>query len=166
MAAKHAVVRTDKMFGTDNRAGQVSFEFMGSNGKTPTAIDNGNIVKIEKLKEGKREVMVAKQMAGDEKTVEGLALVATPETWYDREHNLDEFENEVGAICRGYMLHHNDIFAATAEAFATTPEVGQVVEATAGTKLTTTSAPGAKALGTVIAIDKVGRYTYYVVEVK
>ena len=53
--AKHAVVRTDKMFGTDNRAGQVSFEFMGSNGRTPTAIDNGKIVKIVKLKEKNRD---------------------------------------------------------------------------------------------------------------
>ena len=50
----NAVVRTDKMFATDNRAGLVSVRYQP--GDTMTAIDNGNVVKIGALEEGSREV--------------------------------------------------------------------------------------------------------------
>ena len=38
--AIHAVVRTDLMSGTDVRADLVSIKYMGTNGSTPTEIDN------------------------------------------------------------------------------------------------------------------------------
>jgi len=52
--AKHAIVRTDNVFGTDNRTGVVSIEYMGANGTTPTEIDNGNVLKVGKLVDGER----------------------------------------------------------------------------------------------------------------
>ncbi len=40
---KYAVVRTDNMYATDVRAGLVSIQYMGADGSTPTAIENGNL---------------------------------------------------------------------------------------------------------------------------
>ena len=45
------------------------------------------------------------------------------------------------------------------------PEVGHVVELAEGTKLSVAeSASGATVVGTIIAVDIVGRYTYYAIK--
>lgn len=160
----NAVVRTDKMFATDNRAGLVSVRYQP--GDTMTAIDNGNVVKIGALEEGSREVYKGVTPAADD-AIKDIVLIASPEVMYDeRKRNLDEFQNAEGAIARGYHLHTNDIFSVTKEALTgDEPAVGKVVELAAGTKLNVTASATGTVVGTIIDINVVGRYTYYVIQV-
>ena len=174
MALNHAVVRTDRLFGTDNRAGLISIKYLGANGNTPTAIENGNFLKVGALAAidaangvYEREVFVgAAPAASDE--LKDVVLVASPEVMYDeRLHNLDDFTNEAGRIARAYRLHEGDIFSVTKEALdgAASPAIGNVVELKAGTKLNVAASAtsGSTQVGKIIAIDVVGRYTYYVI---
>lgn len=163
----NAVVRTDKMFATDNRAGLVSVRYQPSD--TMTAIDNGNVVKIGALEEGSREVYKGVTPAADD-AIKDIVLIASPEVMYDeRKRNLDEFQNAKGAIARGYHLHTNDIFSVTVEALtcAATPEVGDIVELDDGTKLkvVASATEGSTVVGSIIDINVVGRYSYYVIQV-
>lgn len=160
----NAVVRTDKMFATDNRAGLVSVRYQPSN--TMTAIDNGNVVKIDALEEGSREVYKCVTPAATDK-INDIVLIASPELMYDEhKHNLDDFQNAAGAIARGYRLHAGDIFSVTKEALTGTPAIGKTVELAASTKLNVASASATgTAVGTIIDINVVGRYTYYVIQV-
>lgn len=160
----NAVVRTDKMFATDNRAGLVSVRYQP--GDTMTAIDNGNVVKIGTLEEGSREVYKGvTPTASDD--IKDIVLIASPEVIYDEhKHNLDEFQNAEGAIARGYHLHTNDIFSVTKEALTgDDPTVGKSVELAAGTKLNVVASTTGTKVGTIIDINVVGRYTYYVIQV-
>lgn len=160
----NAVVRTDKMFATDNRAGLVSVRYQP--GDTMTAIDNGNVVKIGTLEEGSREVYKGVTPAAED-AIKDIVLIASPEVMYDeRKRNLDEFQNAEGAIARGYHLHTNDIFSVTKEALTgDEPAVGKVVELAAGTKLNVAASATGTLVGTIIDINVVGRYTYYVIQV-
>lgn len=160
----NAVVRTDKMFATDNRAGLVSVRYQP--GDTMTAIDNGNVVKIGALEEGSREVYKGVTPDADD-AIKDIVLIASPEVMYDeRKRNLDEFQNAEGAIARGYHLHTNDIFSVTKEALTgDEPAVGKVVELAAGTKLNVAASATGTLVGTIIDINVVGRYTYYVIQV-
>ena len=164
----YGIVRTDNMYGTDVRAALVSIKYMGSNGSTPTAIENGSVLKVGALIEGEREVYVGGAVAANDK-VEDVVLVASPEVMYDeRKKNLDEFINEAGKACRGYRIHSGDIFLVTKDALTgkETPAVGNVVELAAGTKLNVADSAtgGSTTIGTIIAVDVVGRYTYYVIK--
>ena len=160
----NAVVRTDKMFATDNRAGLESVRYQP--GDTMTAIDNGNVVKIGALEEGSREVYKGVTPAAND-AIKDIVLIASPEVMYDeRKRNLDEFQNAEGAIARGYHLHTNDIFSVTKEALiGDEPAVGKVVELAAGTKLNVVASATGTLVGTIIDINVVGRYTYYVIQV-
>lgn len=167
----HAVVRTDKLYGTDVGVNLVSAKYMGADGNTETEIDNGHVLKVGALMDGEREVRVATTPAKDT-ALKDIILVATPEVMYDeRKKNLHEFYNEAGKIVRGYFLHEHDYFGLTAEALniAEGAEVakGWAVELMAGTKLNVaaTATSGATQVGTIAAIEQAGRYTYYVVEV-
>ena len=164
----YGIVRTDNMYGTDVRAALVSIKYMGSNGSTPTAIENGSVLKVGALIEGEREVYVGGAVAANDK-VEDVVLVASPEVMYDeRKKNLDEFINEAGKACRGYRIHSGDLFSVTKDALTgkETPAVGNVVELAAGTKLNVADSAtgGSTTIGTIIAVDVVGRYTYYVIK--
>lgn len=160
----NAVVRTDKMFATDNRAGLVSVRYQP--GDTMTAIDNGNVVKIGALEEGSREVYKGVTPAAND-AIKDIVLIASPEVMYDeRKRNLDEFQNSEGAIARGYHLHTNDIFSVTKEALTgDEPAIGKVVELAAGTKLNVAASATGTLVGTIIDINVVGRYTYFVIQV-
>lgn len=160
----NAVVRTDKMFATDNRAGLVSVRYQP--GDTMTAIDNGNVVKIGALEEGSREVYKGVTPAAND-AIKDIVLIASPEVMYDeRKRNLDEFQNAEGAIARGYHLHTNDIFGVTKEALTgDEPAIGKVVELAAGTKLNVAASATGTLVGTIIDINVVGRYTYFVIQV-
>ncbi len=165
--AKHAVVRTDNMSGTDVRTDLVSVKYMGAGGETPTVIDNGNIVKLDKLVVGEREVFVGKDLTGKEKLSE-IVLIASPEVMYDEhKRNLDEFENEAGKICRGYRFRSGSMFAVTKEAFAADPQEKTQVVLAAGTKMKADdeNAGSDTVLGKIIAKEQAGRYLYYVIEV-
>lgn len=167
--AKYGVVRTDNMYGTDVRAGLVSIRYMGADGDTATAIENGNVVKIGALAEGEREIYVGGNVAAND-AIKDVALIAAPEVDYDeRKRNLDEFINEAGKAVRGYRLHTGDTFSVTKEALAgvASPAVGNVVELAAGTKLNVaaTATSNTTTIGKIIEVETVGRYTYYVIKV-
>lgn len=165
----YAVVRTDAMAGTDVRGQLVSVKYMGANGATPTAIENGNVLKIGALMTGEREIYIGGAVAANDK-IDDIVLIASPEVVYDEhKHNLDDFVNEAGKACRGYHIHSGDTFSVTAEALSGTgtPTVGNIVELAAGTKLAfvaSTTTDSTK-VGRIIAVDVVGRYTYYVIKV-
>lgn len=163
----YGIVRTDNMYGTDVRAALVSIKYMGEDGATPTAIENGSVLKVGALIEGEREIYVGGAVAANDK-VEDVVLVASPEVMYDeRKKNLDEYINVAGKACRGYHIHSGDIFSVTKAVLAgeAAPAVGDVVELAEGTKLSVAKeATGATVVGTIIAIDVVGRYTYYAIK--
>lgn len=166
----YAVVRTDKMIGTDVRSELVSVRYQPSN--VQTDIENGNVVKLGALETGSREIYKGDTPAAND-DITAIVLVATPEVMYDeRKRNLDEFINEAGTIARGYRLHKHDIFSVTKEALdgAETPKVGDVVELKAGTKLNVKAAAtgatsGSTVIGSIIDKNIVGRYTYYAIEI-
>jgi hypothetical protein len=163
----YGIVRTDNMYGTDVRAALVSIKYMGEDGSTPTAIENGSVLKVGALIEGEREIYVGGAVAADDKVAD-VVLVASPEVMYDeRKKNLDEYINDAGKACRGYRIHSGDIFSVTKDALVgvETPAVGNVVELAEGTKLSVVTAEtGATVVGTIIAVDVVGRYTYYAIK--
>ena len=165
----YGIVRTDNMYGTDVRAALVSIRYLGTDGQTPTAIENGNVLKVGALVAGEREIYVGGNVTATDK-VEDVVLIASPEVMYDeRKKNLDEYINEAGKNCRGYRLHSGDIFSVTKDALAgaTNPKVGDIVELAAGTKLkvVTSATSDSTVVGTIISVDVVGRYTYYAIKV-
>lgn len=172
--AKHAVVRTDKLTGTDDRARLVSVRYQPtvSNVATMTAIENGNFVLLGDLETGSREVYKgATPTASSE--LSKVVLVASPEVMYDeRLRDLDDFINEAGTIARGYRLHTHDIFSVTALALDGVPSkatdaLGKIVELQAGTKakLVSSATNGSTTIGKVIDVNVVGKYTYFAIEV-
>lgn len=164
----HGVIRTDLLAGTDVRSELVSVRYQPSD--TMTDIDNGNVVLLGDLEEGSRTVFKGDTPAKNS-DLNDVALIASPEVIYDEHvHGLDKYYNEAGKISRGYRLHENDIFSVTIDALdaAATPEVGNIVELQAGTKLKVVSSATASAttVGKIIDINVVGNYTFYVVEVQ
>ena len=166
----HAVVRTDKMYGTDVRTGMVSVAITEDNG-----IDNGCVAILGDL--------VAKEAGGKEREVYSIAkpaaaddfgkvvLIASPEVNANPlEYALDAFFNKKDSIARGYRLHHGDIFSVTAEALdgaSDDTEAGAIVELKADYKLKVVSSAtsGSTTIGTIIDIETVGSYKFFVIEV-
>ena len=166
----YGIVRTDNMFGTTVGTGLVSVKYLGANGSTPTAIENGNVLKLGALVTGEREVYVGGAVAATD-AIKDVVLVAAPEVAYDeRVRNLDQYINEAGKIVRGYHFYKGDVFAVTKDALAgkASPEVDDVVEFAAGTKLNVAASATANStvLGKIIAVETAGRYTYYVIRVE
>ena len=153
----YTVIRTDLLSGTDVAADLVSLRVYDAEDKQ-IPVENGTIVELKGYEEGQREVMKA-VLATAESKVEDCAIVASEEVMYDeRKKNLDEFVNEAGAICRGYIPRSRNIYSITKEGFvgATAPtEVGAAVGLGANGKL---NAAGT-GYGTVMAIEIAGRYT-------
>lgn len=164
----HAVVRTDKMFGTDVRSGLVSAKYIV--GTTETDIDNGNVVMLDGLMTGEREVYKATTPAANTALAK-IVLVASPEVMYDeRLKSIADFYNKAGDIVRGYYLHSEDIFSVTADALAgvtSSTAVGALVELQAGTKLkvVSTATSGSTQVGKIIEIANAGALKYYVIQV-
>ena len=164
------VVRTDLMFGTEVGSGLASVKYMGADGQTETEIQNGSVLKLGGLMTGEREVYVGGAVAANDE-VKDVVLVASPEVAYDeRKRNLDQYINEAGKIVRGYHFHTNDVFSVTKDVLdgKASPAVNDIVEFKAGTKLNvagTSATSGSTVLGKIIAVDNVGRYTYYAIRV-
>ena len=133
----YAVVRTDKLHGVDTRIGVCSVRYQPTvNGvATKTEIENGNVVLLNGLETGEREIYVATTPAANS-NFKNIALVAAPEVMYDeRLVNLDQFINVAGKAARAYRLHDGDIFSVTKEALdgVASPAIGDGVELKAGT---------------------------------
>jgi len=156
----YTVIRTDAMSGTDDRSAVVTCRVFDAQDK-PIAVENGTIVEIVGMVSGEREVMKAKLATANSNKAH-CAVVATPEVMYDeRKKNLDEFVNEAGKNCRCYIPRSANRFAVTAKGFVgTVPAVGGSVGIGTGGKL---DAASTKPLGSCIAIEPAGRYTYYVI---
>lgn len=170
MANKYAVVRTDRMSGTDDRARLVSVRYQPSD--TMTAIENGNIVLLGDLESGSREIFKGDTPEASS-ALRDVVLIASPEVMYDeRLRNLDEYINEAGKISRGYRLHTHCEFSVTAEALDAASDdllaVGSIVELQADTKLkvVASATQGSTVVGKIFDINVVGRYTYYAIEVQ
>lgn len=164
--ANYAVVRTDNMAGTDVRSMLVSVKYFGADGETPTAIENGNVVRLAGPMEGEREVHVGMDVMSDTLLSE-VVLIATPEVIYDeRIRGLENYINEENKICRGYRFHSGDFFSVTKEALvgAAEPAVGDPVELADGTKLSVSDNGGTR-VGWIHAIETAGKYTFYVIQV-
>ena len=172
--AKHAVIRKDRLYGTDVAPALVSLRFVDGNGKGAD-IDNGNVVRLDGLMtytDGTIERELYKAVAPAANTpLADIAIVGTNEVMYDeRKKNLDEFYNEAGRNSLGYRPHAGDMFGVTAEGLDAAAAIakGDIVELQASTKLKVvkSATAGSTKLGVIADINKVGRYTYYVVEVK
>ena len=74
-----------------------------------------------------------------------------------------------GTPIRVHLLSQmvGQVFSATAEAFNTTPAIGDIVEAQAGTKMKVvkTATSGSTQIGVVVDIEDVNGITFYVVRV-
>lgn len=170
MSKNYGVIRTDRMFGTDNRAGLVSVLI-------PTEYDdaalehleNGCVVKLNGLVEGERELYNI-SMPDSENLVD-LAIIASPEMLYDeRMRNLDDFTNVAGKPARAYRLHHGDTFSLTLPCFGnvpgTAPAIGdRVAVSGTGWKLVYGGDNVGAGNGTIIDINVVGRYTYFAIQI-
>ena len=164
----YAVIRTDKMSGTDDRSALVSCRVYDAAGNK-IAVENGTIVELKGYEDAKREIYKA-VLATSTSNKAHCAVIASVEMMYDeRKKNLDEFINEEGAICRGYIPRSMNEWSVTAEGFVfdeeeekfLVPTVGQVL----GIKDGKLEAGSSKPLGVCKAIEQAGRYTYYVVQV-
>ena len=169
------VVRTDKMFGTDNRTGLMSVKYMGS-GTTATEIQNGMVAAIDGLLTDNgavvsREVYKAVTPAANSARAK-LVLIATPDLEYCPCKSVTDFTNEAGDLARVYSLEAPDqIFSVTKDVLdgVSAPAVGDLVEAKAGTKLNVVAkATGYTAnsthVGEIIQIETVGNLTLYVIQ--
>ncbi len=158
----YTVIRTDLMSGTKQSADLVSLRFYDAEGKA-AEVENGVIVKLEGYEDGQREVMKAvAAKAGDD--LNECAVVAGVEVMYDeRKKNLDEFINEAGKATRGYIPRSRNEFSVTKEGFVggSVPTVGAEVGIGTGGKI---DASG-RGLGTCVAIENAGRYTYYTIKI-
>ena len=114
MANNYGVVRTDNVQAT--KTGKIKSGRYYVN-TTPTAIENGNIVKLNSLITGERELW--KVVAPGGVTAANCYLVATPEIIYDESLKskgaLSEFRNEAGANITLIGLEVGDMFSISNE---------------------------------------------------
>ena len=158
----YCVFRSDLLSGTNVAADLVSLRVYDSSDEK-IAVENGTIVELKGYEDGQREVMKASLATASSK-LEDCAIVGTPEVMYDeRKKNLDEFINEAGSICRGYIPRSRNLFSITKEGFVggTVPdEVGAEVGIGTDGKVDSEGT----GLGHIMAIEQAGRYTYYVIK--
>lgn len=163
----HAIVRTDKMYGTDVRTGMVSI-------KAPADIDNGCVVALGGLAgttTKEREVYTATQPTASS-DFDAIVLIATPEVnTIPGTYAMENFTNKKDSIARGYRLHKGDIFSVTAEALTAADfdavAADDVVELQAGYKLkvVASATSGSTVIGKILDVEVAGGKTFYVVEV-
>jgi len=159
----HAIFRSDLLAGTDVGAYLGMGRYLGSDGATPTAIDNGNVVKIGDLIDSERDLRVYTTPAANT-AIDQIGIIATPERFYDGlTHGVKDYENAEGMNLRVYLLTgmtSSSCFTVTADGFeigtGLTPEKGWVAELQAGTKLklVATASSGSTVIGKVIGVTK------------
>lgn len=158
----YTVFRSDLLSGTDVAADLVSCRVYNAEGNK-IAVENGTIVELKGYEEGEREVMKAVLATASSK-LDDCAIIGTSEVIYDeRKKNLDEFINEAGSICRGYIPRSRNMFSVTKTGFVggVAPEKDAKVGIGEGGKIDSAGT----GLGTVVAIEAAGRYTYYVIKI-
>ena len=156
------VIRTDLMSGTKQPADLVSLRFYNAEGEA-AEVENGVIVKLEGYEDGEREVMKAVAAAAGADLNE-CAIVAGVEVMYDeRKKNLEDYINEAKKAVRGYIPRSRNLFSVTKEGFVggVVPTVNAEVGIGEGGKI---DAAGT-GLGTCVAIEVAGRYTFYTIKI-
>lgn len=165
MASKHAVIRTDKMTGTNVDTQLYNVKFYADD--EAAEVENGNIVMIGDLDPDNRDVHIATAPTSGV-DVGDLAVTAGVCLFYDESvrHYEDEWINEADRAFRSYGLHNGCMFSVTAEAFSGTPEVGKYVGYTAGsTKIAIAEEASATTFGKIIDSDISGRYEYFCIRI-
>ena len=158
----YCVFRSDLMSGTDVASDLVSCRVYDEDDH-PIAVENGTIVELKGYEDGEREVMKA-VLATSASKISDCAIIGSEEVMYDeRKKNLDEFINEAGSICRGYIPRSRNMYSITKEGFVdeSVPEKGASVGIGDKGKV---NASG-NGYGTVMAVEPAGRYTYYVIKI-
>lgn len=159
----YGVIRLDRVSATKDESLLRSVKYMGT-GATPTMIENGDVVSLDGLASGEREVYVGKTpVATDTK----IAIICSPELIYDESvtHDLYDFYNEEGKICRAFIPHKGDVFSVT-KIDGITPTKGNLVYLQAGTRMMAGADAGtATVIGEIIDVETVGRLKYFVIEV-
>lgn len=162
--AKHAVVRLDRLSGTIDGSKLASVKIF--DGTDPIEVDNGNFVHITSDMVDREVFKATKMEAGDDKTTIGLvASVEIDPTLNTKYPDLEDFTNRAGTVARVYRMETNDIFSVTAEAFASTPSDGDYISVDAGETQMTVGSTATGAFAECIAVETVGRRTYYVFKV-
>lgn len=169
---KHAIIQTDLLAGTDVGTFLGMGRYLGSDGATPTAIDNGNVVKIGDLVAGERDLRVYTTPAANT-PIDQIGIIATPERFYDGlTHGAKDYENVKGLNLRAYLLScmtTSSCFTVTADGFeiadGATPAIGWVAELQADTKLklVATATAGSTVVGKVIGVTKIEGVEAYVI---
>lgn len=127
----YGVFRSDNIKATKDGAIKSGRYFVST---TATAIENGNLVKLDSLISGERELW--KVVAPAAVTAADLYIVATPELIYDESLKskgaLKEFRNEAGENITLLKLEVGDMFSISDECItqisgADTPVVGSYV---------------------------------------
>lgn len=169
------VVRTDNLAGIVDGSKLVSVRYYVST--TETAIENGTIVKLDSLIEGTRgagshvwKAVGATAADTADGTNHKLVLVASPEYLYTSKYAaFDEYENEAGKDCLGYVLQSGDTFAITADGFvggtAPTSTNKYLKIATNGDVKLTAASSNTGAMAEFLEAENEGGYTYYVLRV-
>ncbi len=158
----YTVFRSDLMHGTDSGVDLVSVRVYDASDE-PIAVENGAIVELKEYEDGEREVWKGVLATASSKLSDCI-VIGSEEVFYDeRKKNLDEFINDAGSICRGYILRSRNMFSVTKEGFVggTAPAKGDAVGIGADGKI---NASGS-GLGTTQAVEAAGRYTYYVIRI-
>lgn len=158
----YTVFRSDLMHGTDSGVDLVSVRVYDASDE-PIAVENGAIVELKEYEDGEREVWKGVLATASSK-LSDCVVIGSEEVFYDeRKKNLDEFINDAGSICRGYILRSRNMFSITKEGFVggTAPAKGDAVGIGADGKI---NASGS-GLGTTQAVEAAGRYTYYVIRI-
>lgn len=139
-------VRTDNCAFTKVPSLIKSAKYMGKDGTTATAIENGELVAIRTLMDGEREIHVAVK---PEEADTVIGVVCTPEVEYDEKgyHDLDTFTNEADAVIRVGVLQKADIYSV-------------------GNDTNTTDVKAGTLTAKHIATETTGRFTYQVYEVQ
>jgi len=118
----------------------------------------GNIVVLDGLAEGEREIFKTKAKA-DIVATDEVALHTTVERVYDSLSHEDDFVLKAGEAGRVHHLVNGDIFTLNAKLVTGTPAVGKYLVVVAGTdKLAVADAPvdGAPVAFEIIEIEKIG----------
>ena len=161
----HGVIITDRMSGTYDGSDLVSVLFY--NGAEETAIDNGNVVLVGDIAEGK-EIFKATAVAANT-PLNNVAIVANPEVMYGTKKNLSDYFVPAGTPARAYKLRTGRIFSVTAEALSASDTIakGDIVELAAGTKLKVvkSATTSSTSVGKVIDITVMNGVTYYGIKI-
>lgn len=112
--AKYGVIRTDRVMATKTGAIKTGRYYVAT---TATQIENGNLVKLDSLVDGEREVW--KVVAPGAVTASDLYVVASPELIYSEESTaggaLDQFVNKAGASSTLLKLEVGDAISISDE---------------------------------------------------